>query len=113
MWSMLESDGLRFCSCSPLNSFAVFSQTRVVVVTLLVPIVVRTHVRVGYAANLLELFNPVFEWGYQTERGAVLRTQGLAVQLVGEKGLRMQCDFALEYRTYAIPFSAKNHMKKK
>jgi len=31
---------------------------RVVVVSLLVPIVVRPHVRVGYAANLFELFDP-------------------------------------------------------
>jgi hypothetical protein len=40
------------------------SQARVVVVTLLVPIVVRLYARVGNAANLFELFDPVFKRGY-------------------------------------------------
>src|SRR5260370_7860980 len=56
----------------------------------------RLCVGVGHSANLFELFDPVFERCHQTQRGAVVGRQRLAVQLVGEKGLRMQCDFALD-----------------
>jgi len=54
-----------------------------------VPIAMRPHVRVCDSANLFELLDTVLEWGDQTQWGAMVRCQRLAVQLVGEQGLRV------------------------
>jgi hypothetical protein len=83
------SCGVQWYECLPSRFFCWFSETRVVVVSLLVPIIMRLCVGIGHPANLFDLFDPVFERCDQTQRSAMVGGQRLAVQLVGEQGLRM------------------------
>src|SRR5260370_27767746 len=56
----------------------------------------RARVGVDDSANLFELLDTVLERGDQTQRGAMVRCQRLAVQLIGQQRLRMERHFALD-----------------